>query len=88
MKFFLLLLQIIPSIIAIVKQVELAIPGTGKGAQRLEVVLNTVHTAASAAPEVMEAIEGRNLDQAVTGMVNGVVKTLNAAGALKPQPQP
>lgn len=83
MQKFLMLLQMIPAIIAIVKQVEQAIPGQGRGKEKLDVVLNTVNAAAAASPQVVSSIENKDMAGAVTGITNAVVATLNAAGALK-----
>lgn len=86
MNFFKLLMQLIPVIVQLVQQVETALPGKGQGAQKLNLVLNTVNAAAQAAPEVASAIQGHDLNAAVTGIVNATVSTLNAAGALSPKP--
>lgn len=86
MSFFILLMQMIPSIIGIVKQVETAIPGAGHGPQKLDLVLNTVNTAAMASQPVATAIQGHDLNGAITGIVNATVATMNATGAFNKAP--
>jgi hypothetical protein len=83
MSFFLAFLKLAPAVIALVKQVEEAIPGNGKGRAKLDVVLHTVNTAVAASPDVAAAVSGHDLDGAVTALVNGTVSTLNAAGVFK-----
>lgn len=83
MKFFLLLLQMIPAIIGIVRQIETAIPAKGKGAAKLDLVLKTVNTAAQASSETVAAIQGNDLNSAVTSIVNATVATMNNVGAFK-----
>lgn len=83
MKFFLMFMQMAPSIIGIVKQVEDLVPAKGKGKEKLDLVLNTVNTAAAGSAEVAAAVEGHDLQGAVTSLVNATVATANAAGVFK-----
>lgn len=76
-----LLMQLIPSIIQIVREIEKAIPQKGQGSAKLALVLDTVNVAAHASTETVKAIEGRDLNGAVTNIVGAVVSTLNAVGA-------
>lgn len=90
MNFFLMIVQMIPAIIRTVKEVETILPGQGKGAHKLNLVLNTVNAAAQASPAVVNAIGSHDLGAAVTSVINAAVATLNAAGAMSapatPQP--
>lgn len=93
MGFFLMLLQMIPAIIGIVKQVENVIPGKGKGSAKLDMVLKTVDVAAKSSPQIITSVGNHDLKGAVTGIVNTVVETMNATGAFipptaEPTPQP
>lgn len=83
MSFFLMLMQLIPSIIKIVREIEAAIPAKGKGAEKLDLVLNTVNAAAEGATDVAKAVGSRDLNGAVTKIVNATVSTMNATGAFK-----
>ncbi len=74
-----MILQMIPAVIGIVKQVEDAIPGQGKGKQKLDLVLNTVNTAATASPAIVDALKGHDVPTTVTSIVNATVATMNAA---------
>lgn len=81
---FLMILQMIPAIIGIVKQVEAAIPGVGQGPTKLNLVLNTVNAAAQAIPEVKAAFNPNDdLNGTVTSIANAAVSTLNAAGVFQ-----
>ena len=83
-----MLMQILLSIVSLVKQAETTI-GPGHGPAKLNLVLNTVNAAAAAAPAVARAIEGHDLNGAVTSIVNATVNVLNSAGVLmKATPQP
>ena len=82
MGFFLVLMEILPSLIGLVKQAETTI-GTGNGPAKLNLVLNTVNAAVSAVPVVAKTIEGHDLNGAVTSIVNATVNVLNSAGLLK-----
>lgn len=86
MKFFLMMLQMIPAIIALVRQIETVMPGKGLGPAKLDLVLNTVGAAAQGSSEVAAALEGKDMKAAVTGIVNTTVSTLNAAGVFPKQP--
>lgn len=83
MKMFFFILQMIPSIIALVRQVETVMPGKGLGPVKLDLVLNTVNAAAQGSSEVAAALEGKDLNAIVTGVVNTTVSTLNAAGVFQ-----
>ena len=80
MKFFLLLLHMIPTIIDMVKMIEKAIPDKGKGPEKLNLVLTTIDTAAKASTEAAAAIQGHDLNAAVTAIVGATVSTMNAVG--------
>ena len=77
---FLTIVQMIPAIIGLVKQVETAIPGSGQGKHKLDVVLNTVNTAATAVPEIQQQFKEGELNGIVTSITNATVATLNTAG--------
>ncbi len=83
MSFFLALLKMIPAIIEIIKKIEEAIPESGKGPAKLDLVLKTVDAAAKAAPEIAATVQGRDLNGAITSIVSAVVGTFNAAGVFK-----
>jgi len=80
MGFFLLLAQLTPAIIDLIKAIEKAIPGKGHGPAKLDLVLKTVDTAVAAAPETAQVVAGHNLKSAVTAIVNATVETLNGTG--------
>jgi hypothetical protein len=80
MGFFLLLAQLAPAIIELVKAIEKAIPGKGHGPAKLDLVLKTIDTATAATPETAKVIAGHNLKTAVVSIVNATVETLNATG--------
>ncbi len=82
MQFFLTLVQMIPAIVQLVQQVEVAIPQKGQGPAKLNLVVNTVAAAAAAAPQVAASIGAHDLNSAVANIVNATVATLNAANAL------
>ena len=77
---FLAILQMIPSIIGIVKHIETVIPGKGQGSAKLSLVLNTVNAAAQASPDVAKALAGHDLNATVSAIVSTTVATMNAAG--------
>ena len=79
-------LQMAPALIGMVRQIETVLPGPKQGNAKLALVLNTVQTAAQGSTEVASAIEGRDLNAAVTGVVNATVATLNAAGVFAKTP--
>lgn len=83
MQFFIMLMQLIPSIIKIVREIEAAIPGKGQGAAKLDLVLNTVNAAAEGSAEVANVIKGNDLIGRVTKIVNLAVSTFNMTGAFK-----
>jgi hypothetical protein len=88
MTFFLMLMQMLPGIVGLIKQVETIIPGQGQGPARLNVLLNTVNAAAASAPEVAAAIGNHDLNAAVATIANATVNTLNAAGVFPHAGQP
>ncbi len=83
MKFFLLLLQMIPAIIRMVKEIESVIPDGGLGATKLDLVLNTVETAAQESGEVAKSIEGYDLKGALKKIIDRTVRTFNDTGVFK-----
>lgn len=82
-KKFLTIVELIPSVIQLVKTAETAITGSGKGPSKLNLVLNAVDAAVSVVPEVDLAFESGELASAVSKVVTGVVATMNAAGEFK-----
>lgn len=85
MKKFLLFLQMVPAIIETVLAVERTINGPGKGPEKLTVVLETVKAATETVPEIQKSFEAGELEAGVTGIVNGAVKAMNAAGVMTPK---
>jgi len=83
MKFFLMFMQLAPTIIDLVKKVEELIPGPGKGQEKLDLVLNTVNTATAGSTEVAAAIAGHDLTGSIKALVATTVATANAAGVFK-----
>lgn len=83
MKFFLMFLQMAPSIIAMVKQVEDLIPVAGKGKEKLDLILNTVNAGVAGSADTAAAIQGHDLNAAVTALVNTTVTVANATGVFK-----
>lgn len=77
---FLNLLRMIPAIISLVQAAEVAIPGIGKGKDKLNLILSTVGAASTAATTASTAIQSGDLNGAVTAIVGGTVTSLNAAG--------
>lgn len=86
MSYFLLLLQIIPAIIALVKQVEVAIPGKSQGAAKLDLVLSTVNAALAAVPQIMATIGSHDLNGTITAIVAAVVASMNRTGGFTTTP--
>jgi hypothetical protein len=67
-------LSLFPAIIAAVRAVELAIPGSGNGKAKLDIILNSVLAIGEAAKSMVPVI---------TSVVGIVVSGLNAAGVFK-----
>ena len=80
MERFLLILKLIPAIVALVQSAETLIPGKGHGKTKLDLVLNTVNTAAQLTPEVLHTLPEKDLEKTTTAIVNATVSTLNTAG--------
>lgn len=81
MQKLLMWLQLVPAIIGIVREIEKAIPQRGKGAEKLNMVLDVVDVAVAAAPEVAGAIEAKDVRGTVTKIVNATVGVMNKTGA-------
>jgi hypothetical protein len=88
MQFFLLLLQIIPAIIRMVREIEAILPDSGTGPAKLDLVLNTVETAAMESREAAKAIEGHDLKSSLRKIVGATVATFNATGEFRSGPKP
>lgn len=88
-----LLLTLLPTVMNVVKAVEVAIPQAGAGAQKLKTVLSVVEAAAVAAPPVISdakgvqtAIKAGDLPALSTGLahlIGSVVSLFNATGAFQ-----
>jgi len=82
-----MILQMLPTIIDLVRQVETLIPGPKQEAKKLNFVLTTVNAAAAAAPEAQAALAGHDLSALVTSVVNPTVSALNDVGVFKKSAQ-
>jgi len=58
MKYFLVIMQIIPALINVIKAIEAAIPGTGKGEEKLAAVRQIIEVTYSEAAAVWPMIQG------------------------------
>lgn len=82
MKLFALLLKLTPSIIQLIFAIETAI-GPGNGPIKLNLLLNSVNTAAEAIPEVAADIKSNDAQAAITKLVGTTVAVLNTSGVFK-----
>jgi hypothetical protein len=80
MQYFFLILQLIPSIFALIRQVEIAIPQPGQGPAKLNMVLAGVQAAAADVPEIANVVKEHDWVAAITRITNAAVSALNAAG--------
>lgn len=76
-------LQLAPVIIGTVKAIEISMPEPKQGSKKLDMVLGIVGTAVDAAPEIVNSIDKKDINTAVTGIVNVTVATMNAINAAK-----
>lgn len=84
MKYFLLVLQIVPALIEMIKAIEAAIPGTGKGEQKLAAVREIIETAYEQSGEIWPVV------QKVIGILVSLFNSTGAFTTSKPviQPEP
>jgi len=71
MKYFLIVLQIIPALIAVIKAIEEAIPGTGKGEQKLAAIRQIIESAYE---------EGNEVWPTLKKIIDVIVATFNSTG--------
>lgn len=74
MPTFLLILQTLPSIIAAIKAIESAVPGSGQGAAKLDAVLNLVLAVESSFNSALPQL---------TAVITTLVALFNKTGAFK-----
>lgn len=93
LKILELLLTLMPTVLNVVKAVEVAVPQAGAGAQKLKTVLAVVEAAALAAPPVMTDAKGMQtavkagdlpaLSSGLAHLIGSVVRLFNATGAFQ-----
>lgn len=81
MSFSMLILQMAPMIMQMIVHVQQAFPGSGAGAIKHDVVVNTVKEVVAATPEAAAIAAPYDLAGAVSKIVNTQVVALKAASA-------
>ena len=80
-----IILSLLPAVIAAIKAVEEAIPGEGKGEQKLAVIRGVLEAAYVTADDLTLKFE--ELWPALEKTIGNLVSTLNALGAWKDESQ-
>ncbi len=83
MKTLIAILQLFPVILAAIRAAEEAIPESGKGKTKLDLVLGVVQAAYDASSELQSSFSWQSLVVVITKVVSNVVAVLNAAGIFK-----
>ena len=83
MKKVLAVLQLFPVILEAVKAVEVAVPLSGSGQNKLDLVLGMVQTAYEASNELQKDFEWGDLLAVIVTMITKIVTLLNIAGVFK-----
>jgi len=74
-------LNLLPTIIATIKAIEMAVPESGKGKEKLEIIKTTLENAYKAATDVTVKFE--TIWPVLSSMISAIVSLLNAAGIFK-----
>lgn len=82
-KKFLAILQIALGTILAVRHMENAIPEPSQGQTKLNLVLNTVNQAVSGVPDIVTAVESKDITGIVNSVASTTVNVLNTAGIFK-----
>lgn len=72
---------LIPAIISLIMSVESAIPQSGAGTTKLNMVVNTLRAANAAATNALPSFE--TIVPAIQSTISGIVAAFNAAGIFK-----
>lgn len=83
MKTLIAILQLFPVILTAIRAAEDAIPESGKGKTKLELVLGVIQGVYDASSELQSSFTWPNLVIIITKVVGNVVNALNAAGIFK-----
>jgi hypothetical protein len=81
MQLFLMIVQLIPAIIKLVKQIEEEIPVPKQGAAKLNFVLDSVNSIVAESPDMVDQAVG--IQKAVGGIVGAAVTMFKATGVFK-----
>ncbi|MDQ6700051.1 MAG: hypothetical protein M3Z36_07680 [Acidobacteriota bacterium] len=84
MATLLLVLRLLPTIMAVVQALEVAVPIAGAGKAKLDLIMNTVSDVYDTEPTIQKELPKDKLFQLVQGLVQRTVGTLNALGSKKP----
>lgn len=89
MDFLMMFLKMAPMIIAIIKEIDAVIPGSGNGPAKLDLLQSTVNTAVQSSPSAAAAaVQGHDLNGAVSNLASITVKALKQTGSSPTQGQP
>ncbi len=83
MKTLISILQLFPAILAAIRAAEEAIPASGQGKTKLDLVLGVVQGVYDASSELQSSFSWQSLVVVITKVINNVVAVLNAAGIFK-----
>lgn len=75
------IIQLVPVIIQLIKEIEAQIPGADQGAAKLQLLLDTLHAPMSVAPPPFQP--NADFDKAVSNVVALWVKFFNSIGTFK-----
>ena len=86
MATLLLILRLLPTILAVVQAIEVALPIPGAGKAKLDLVMNTISDVYDTEQTIQKELPKDKLFQLVQSLVQRTVGTFNALGTFKKTP--